>query len=119
MVALMVDLGPHHLPATMPSPWPLSSAPATPGAAAVYMSNQPVAPVRQALAATNNVANIVPPQAFEVASPKSTRWAMASPWASRPALTAAPSKLAHAAHIGNVYINRNQIGAVMGVQLMA
>ena len=41
---------------------------------------------------------------------------MASRSASRPASTAAPRRWPRAAHVGNVYVNRNMIGAVVGVQ---
>ena len=49
-------------------------------------------------------------------SRRSTRSATASRSASRPASTAARSASPQAARVGNVYVNRNMIGAVVGVQ---
>jgi len=93
-------------------------------------------------AAIESVANLVPPQAFEVASIADLRQEIFGPvlhivrWQGDPQavlaqinalgygltlgiqtrIDARALALAHAAHIGNVYINRNQIGAVVGVQ---
>jgi RHH-type proline utilization regulon transcriptional repressor/proline dehydrogenase/delta 1-pyrroline-5-carboxylate dehydrogenase len=118
-----------------------------------YMKNQPVAQVNTAQEATQQIANLIPPQAFEVASISDLKQEIFGPvlhvvrWKGDPlkvieqinalGSSAAPGgtspgygltigiqtridsraqQLAHAAHIGNVYINRNQIGAVVGVQ---
>jgi len=107
----------------------------------------------QAPAATSKVANLIAPQAFEVANISDLKQEIFGPvlhivrWTGDPlkvieqinalGSSAAPGgatpgygltigiqtridsraqALAHAAHIGNVYINRNQIGAVVGVQ---
>ena len=93
-------------------------------------------------AATESIANRIPPQAFEVASIGDLRQEIFGPvlhivrWQGDPQAVLAQINalgygltlgiqtridsralaLAHAAHIGNVYINRNQIGAVVGVQ---
>ena len=40
---------------------------------------------------------------------------MVSPWGFTPALTIAFERIAARAHVGNLYVNRNQIGAVVGV----
>jgi len=96
----------------------------------------------KALTATNKVANLIAPQAFEVSSISDLKAEIFGPvlhivrWKGDPLAVIAQinalgygltmgiqtridsraQQLAHAAHIGNVYINRNQIGAVVGVQ---
>jgi RHH-type proline utilization regulon transcriptional repressor/proline dehydrogenase/delta 1-pyrroline-5-carboxylate dehydrogenase len=93
-------------------------------------------------AATSKVANLIPPQAFEVAQISDLKQEIFGPvlhivrWTGDPLkvieqinalgygltigiqtrIDSRAQQLAHAAHIGNVYINRNQIGAVVGVQ---
>jgi len=95
-----------------------------------------------ALPATNKIANLITPQAFEVSSISDLKAEIFGPilhivrWKGDPLAVIAQvnalgygltmgiqtridsraQQLAHAAHIGNVYINRNQIGAVVGVQ---
>jgi RHH-type proline utilization regulon transcriptional repressor/proline dehydrogenase/delta 1-pyrroline-5-carboxylate dehydrogenase len=96
--------------------------------------------------ATQSIANLIPPQAFEVAAISDlkqeifgpvlhiVRWgsgALSDPQAVIAQINALgygltigiqtridsrAQALARAAHVGNVYINRNQIGAVVGVQ---
>ncbi|TXT38555.1 MAG: proline dehydrogenase / delta 1-pyrroline-5-carboxylate dehydrogenase [Comamonadaceae bacterium] len=106
------------------------------------MKNQPVAQVEQAKSAIKQIANMIPPQAFEVASISDMKAEIFGPvlhvvrWKGDPLavieqinalgygltigiqtrIDSRAQQLAHAAHIGNVYINRNQIGAVVGVQ---
>ncbi|WP_180126005.1 L-glutamate gamma-semialdehyde dehydrogenase [Rhodoferax sp. BLA1] len=93
-------------------------------------------------AATSKVANLIAPQAYEVANISDLKQEIFGPvlhivrWTSDPLkvieqinglgygltigiqtrIDSRAQALAHAAHIGNVYINRNQIGAVVGVQ---
>ena len=88
------------------------------------------------------VANLIPPQVFEVNSVADLRQEIFGPvlhivrWRGDPLkvidainalgygltlglqtrIDSRALALAHAAHVGNVYINRNQIGAVVGVQ---
>jgi RHH-type transcriptional regulator, proline utilization regulon repressor / proline dehydrogenase / delta 1-pyrroline-5-carboxylate dehydrogenase len=102
--------------------------------------------VKQSSGATDSIANLMPPAAFEVAGLADVkdeifgpvlqivRWgsgALATPEAVMAQISALgygltlgiqtridsrAQALAAAAHIGNVYINRNMIGAVVGVQ---
>jgi len=118
-----------------------------------YIKNHALAPADKGQAAINNMANLIAPQAFEVAQISDLKEEIFGPvlhivrWGGDPlkvieqinalGSTAAPGgatpgygltigiqtridsraqQLARAAHIGNVYINRNQIGAVVGVQ---
>jgi RHH-type proline utilization regulon transcriptional repressor/proline dehydrogenase/delta 1-pyrroline-5-carboxylate dehydrogenase len=107
-----------------------------------FTKNPPVARVNTAQAATQQIANLIPPQAFEVASISDLKQEIFGPvlhivrWKGDPLavveqinalgygltigiqtrIDSRAQQLAHAAHIGNVYINRNQIGAVVGVQ---
>ncbi|MEO6626029.1 MAG: L-glutamate gamma-semialdehyde dehydrogenase, partial [Burkholderiaceae bacterium] len=93
-------------------------------------------------AGNTRLANLLPPQAFEVQSVADLRQEIFGPvlhvlrWSGDPAQVIAQinalgygltigiqtridsraQALARAAHVGNVYINRNQIGAVVGVQ---
>jgi len=95
-----------------------------------------------AQAATKTVANLITPHAFEVANIADVKAEIFGPvlqvvrWGGEPAdvinqvnalgygltlgiqtrIDSRAQALAHAAHIGNVYINRNMIGAVVGVQ---
>jgi RHH-type proline utilization regulon transcriptional repressor/proline dehydrogenase/delta 1-pyrroline-5-carboxylate dehydrogenase len=106
------------------------------------IKNQPVAHTNIASTAAQNIANLIPPQAFEVASISDLKQEIFGPvlhvvrWKGDPLkvieqinalgygltigiqtrIDSRAQQLAHAAHIGNVYINRNQIGAVVGVQ---
>ena len=103
-------------------------------------------PVKTAQAASNSIANLITPHAFEVRSIADVgqeifgpvlhivRWgsgALSDPQAVIDQINALgygltigiqtridsrAQALARAAHVGNVYINRNQIGAVVGVQ---
>ena len=101
-----------------------------------------LAPVESAQAATKIVANLIAPHAFEVANISDVKSEIFGPvlqlvrWGGDPAdviaqvnalgygltlgiqtrIDSRAQALAHAAHIGNVYINRNMIGAVVGVQ---
>ena len=96
----------------------------------------------RALVAISNVANLIRPQAFEVASIADLKAEIFGPvlhivrWGGDPLavieqinalgygltigiqtrIDSRAQQLARAAHVGNVYINRNQIGAVVGVQ---
>ncbi len=105
-------------------------------------SNQPLAVVQQAQAAINKTANLIAPQAFEVKAISDLTQEIFGPvlhivrWRGDPLgviaqinalgygltigiqtrIDSRAQQLARAAHIGNVYINRNQIGAVVGVQ---
>ena len=107
-----------------------------------FIKNQPVAIEEHAQIAINNIANLIPPQAFEMASIADLTQEIFGPvlhivrWRGDPLavieqinalgygltigiqtrIDSRAQQLAHAAHIGNVYINRNQIGAVVGVQ---
>jgi RHH-type proline utilization regulon transcriptional repressor/proline dehydrogenase/delta 1-pyrroline-5-carboxylate dehydrogenase len=101
-----------------------------------------LAPVDNAQPAIKSVANLIAPHAFEVARIADVRFEIFGPvlqvvrWGGEPAdviaqvnalgygltlgiqtrIDSRAQALAHAAHIGNVYINRNMIGAVVGVQ---
>ena len=101
-----------------------------------------VAPAEQALAATHSIANLIAPHAFEVARIADVKAEIFGPvlqvvrWTGEPSeviaqinalgygltlgiqtrIDSRAQALAHAAHVGNVYINRNMIGAVVGVQ---
>ena len=101
-----------------------------------------LAPVEYAQEATKLVANLIAPHAFEVANISDVKFEIFGPvlqvvrWGGDPAeaiaqvnalgygltlgiqtrIDSRAQALAHAAHIGNVYINRNMIGAVVGVQ---
>jgi RHH-type proline utilization regulon transcriptional repressor/proline dehydrogenase/delta 1-pyrroline-5-carboxylate dehydrogenase len=101
-----------------------------------------VAPAERAQAATKSVANLIAPHAFEVARIADVKAEIFGPvlqvvrWGGDPAdvinqvnalgygltlgiqtrIDSRAQALAHAAHTGNVYINRNMIGAVVGVQ---
>jgi RHH-type proline utilization regulon transcriptional repressor/proline dehydrogenase/delta 1-pyrroline-5-carboxylate dehydrogenase len=107
-----------------------------------FTKNQPAAQTNTASTAAQNIANLIPPQAFEVASISDLKQEIFGPvlhvvrWKGDPLkvieqinalgygltigiqtrIDSRAQQLAHAAHIGNVYINRNQIGAVVGVQ---
>ena len=95
-----------------------------------------------AQAASNSVANQIAPHAFEVANIADVKAEIFGPvlqvvrWTGEPGdviaqinalgygltlgiqtrIDSRAQALAHAAHVGNVYINRNMIGAVVGVQ---
>jgi RHH-type proline utilization regulon transcriptional repressor/proline dehydrogenase/delta 1-pyrroline-5-carboxylate dehydrogenase len=99
-------------------------------------------PAESAQAATKNIANLIAPHAFEVARIADVKAEIFGPvlqvvrWSGDPTdviaqvnalgygltlglqtrIDSRAQALAHAAHIGNVYINRNMIGAVVGVQ---
>ena len=99
-------------------------------------------PVNASDVAIESIANLLPPQAFEIASIADLRQEIFGPvlhivrWKGDPQAVLAQINalgygltlgiqtridsralaLAHAAQVGNVYINRNQIGAVVGVQ---
>jgi RHH-type proline utilization regulon transcriptional repressor/proline dehydrogenase/delta 1-pyrroline-5-carboxylate dehydrogenase len=105
-----------------------------------------VAPVPHAKAATNSganpVANLIAPHAFEVKSIADVKAEIFGPvlqvvrWGGDPAdviaqinalgygltlgiqtrIDSRAQALAAAAHVGNIYVNRNMIGAVVGVQ---
>jgi RHH-type proline utilization regulon transcriptional repressor/proline dehydrogenase/delta 1-pyrroline-5-carboxylate dehydrogenase len=107
-----------------------------------FIENQPVVLMGRALEAANNVANLIAPQAFEVANIANLKAEIFGPvlhivrWGGDPLavieqinalgygltigiqtrIDSRAQQLARAAHVGNVYINRNQIGAVVGVQ---
>ncbi len=113
-----------------------------PGQTESYKQNMPPAQSDKALKATNTIPNLIPPHAFEVASISDLQEEIFGPvlhivrWSGDPLAVIAQinalgygltlgiqtridsraQQLARAAHIGNVYINRNQIGAVVGVQ---
>ncbi len=100
------------------------------------------APAEHAQPATQTIANLIPPHAFEVASIAQVKAEIFGPvlqvvrWSGEPSdvvqqinalgygltlgiqtrIDSRALALAHAAHVGNVYINRNMIGAVVGVQ---
>ena len=104
--------------------------------------NSPLAGVFNASTAINNRANIIPPAAFELNAIGDIGAEIFGPvlhvvrWGGDPAEVIAQINalgygltlgiqtridsralaLARAAHVGNVYINRNMIGAVVGVQ---
>ena len=95
-----------------------------------------------ALAATKNIANLISPHAFEVPSISAVKAEIFGPvlqvvrWDGNPEdviaqinalgygltlgiqtrIDSRAQALAAAAHVGNIYINRNMIGAVVGVQ---
>ena len=97
---------------------------------------------KRAYPATKIVANLIAPHAFEVASIADVKAEIFGPvlqvvrWGGDPAdvitqinalgygltcgiqtrIDSRAQALAHAAHVGNIYINRNMIGAVVGVQ---
>jgi RHH-type proline utilization regulon transcriptional repressor/proline dehydrogenase/delta 1-pyrroline-5-carboxylate dehydrogenase len=99
-------------------------------------------PVEPAQAATNAIANLIAPHAFEVASIAQVKAEIFGPvlqvvrWDGNPEdviaqinalgygltlgiqtrIDSRAQALASAAHVGNIYINRNMIGAVVGVQ---
>lgn len=99
-------------------------------------------PVITSDVAIESIANLLPPQIFEIASIADLRQEIFGPvlhivrWQGDPQVVLAQINalgygltlgiqtridsralaLAHAAQVGNVYINRNQIGAVVGVQ---
>ena len=101
-----------------------------------------LAPVNGAQTATQTIANMVSPQAFEVKAIADMQQEIFGPvlhivrWGGDPQavvdqindlgygltlgiqtrIDSRAQALARAAHVGNVYINRNQIGAVVGVQ---
>ncbi len=101
-----------------------------------------LAPVLPAQAAINKEANLMPPQAFEVKAIADLKQEIFGPvlhivrWTGDPQavieqinalgygltigiqtrIDSRAQALARASHVGNVYINRNQIGAVVGVQ---
>ena len=101
-----------------------------------------IAPVNGSQLATQSIANLVLPQAFEVAAIADLKHEIFGPvlhvvrWSGDPVavidqinalgygltlgiqtrIDSRAQQLAHAAHVGNVYVNRNQIGAVVGVQ---
>ncbi|APW41431.1 L-glutamate gamma-semialdehyde dehydrogenase [Rhodoferax saidenbachensis] len=105
-------------------------------------SKRLLAPAGIAQAATNSIANLIPPQAFEVPSIAAMQQEIFGPvlhivrWSGDPLavieqinalgygltigiqtrIDSRAQALARASHVGNVYINRNQIGAVVGVQ---
>ncbi len=98
--------------------------------------------VHHAQTATDSIANLISPQAFEVDSIADMQKEIFGPvlhvvrWSGDPMqvidqinalgygltlgiqtrIDSRAQALAHHAHVGNVYINRNQIGAVVGVQ---
>jgi RHH-type transcriptional regulator, proline utilization regulon repressor / proline dehydrogenase / delta 1-pyrroline-5-carboxylate dehydrogenase len=112
------------------------------GDAEKFITNQPVAHVEHAQVAIESIVNLISPQAFEVAHIADLQQEIFGPvlhivrWRGDPLavieqinalgygltigiqtrIDSRAQQLAHAAHIGNVYINRNQIGAVVGVQ---
>ncbi len=101
-----------------------------------------LAPVSSAQAAIKSIANLITPQAFEVRSIAEMKQEIFGPvlhivrWNGDPQdviaqinalgygltigiqtrIDSRAQALARASHVGNVYINRNQIGAVVGVQ---
>ncbi len=105
-------------------------------------SNRPPALAGQAKRAPDSIANLVPPLAFEVGSISEVKAEIFGPvlqivrWSGDPAaviaeintlgygltlgiqtrIDARAQALAAAAHVGNIYINRNMVGAVVGVQ---
>ena len=107
-----------------------------------FKENQPPAQSRQAQSAINSIPNLITPQAFEVQHISDLKDEIFGPvlhivrWGGDPhkviaqinalgygltlgiqtRIDSRAQALARAAHIGNVYINRNQIGAVVGVQ---
>ncbi|MDR3371022.1 L-glutamate gamma-semialdehyde dehydrogenase [Rhodoferax sp.] len=107
-----------------------------------YKENSLLAQDNKGQAATQSISNLIAPQAFEVAQIGDLKEEIFGPvlhivrWRGDPLAVIAQinalgygltigiqtridsraQQLARAAHIGNVYINRNQIGAVVGVQ---
>ncbi len=107
-----------------------------------FKQNQPPAQSRQAQSAMDSIPNLITPQAFEVQNISDLKDEIFGPvlhivrWGGDPRkvieqinalgygltlgiqtrIDSRAQALARAAHIGNVYINRNQIGAVVGVQ---
>ena len=105
-------------------------------------SNRPAAHAIHGRAAIDSIANLVPPSALEVAAIGAVRQEIFGPvlqivrWSGDPAavidqinalgygltlgiqtrIDARAQALAAAAQVGNVYINRNMVGAVVGVQ---
>ena len=103
---------------------------------------QAAKPLLQAAASTSTLPHLVAPQAFEVECIADLQQEIFGPvlhivrWSGDPLdviaqinalgygltigiqtrIDSRAQALAHAAHVGNVYINRNQIGAVVGVQ---
>ena len=103
---------------------------------------QAAKPLLQAAAGTSTLPHLVAPQAFEVECIADLQQEIFGPvlhivrWSGDPLdviaqinalgygltigiqtrIDSRAQALAHAAHVGNVYINRNQIGAVVGVQ---
>ena len=105
-----------------------------------------VAHTERAQAATDSIANLIPPTAFEVASLREVKDEIFGPvlqivrWGSgalktpeavieqinalgygltlgiQTRIDSRAQALADAAHVGNIYVNRNMIGAVVGVQ---
>ena len=118
----------------------LALRPGPAGAAAGPATDRPVAELPGA--APLRTRNLVPPQAFEVQAISDLRQEIFGPvlhivrWSGDPQdviaqinalgygltigiqtrIDSRAQALARAAHVGNVYINRNQIGAVVGVQ---
>jgi RHH-type proline utilization regulon transcriptional repressor/proline dehydrogenase/delta 1-pyrroline-5-carboxylate dehydrogenase len=110
--------------------------------AEINIKNRPLAHVGKAQVATKEIANLLMPQAFEVSCISDMKAEIFGPvlhvvrWRGDPLavieqinalgygltlgiqtrIDSRAQQLARAAHIGNVYINRNQIGAVVGVQ---
>jgi len=109
---------------------------------AKYMEKVPLALIDKGQEATISMANLIAPQAFEVPHISDLKEEIFGPvlhivrWGGDPLKVIAQinelgygltlgiqtridsraQALAQAAHIGNIYINRNQIGAVVGVQ---
>jgi RHH-type proline utilization regulon transcriptional repressor/proline dehydrogenase/delta 1-pyrroline-5-carboxylate dehydrogenase len=107
-----------------------------------YEQKQLLAPVNSAQAAIKSIVNLIPPQAFEVRAIADLKHEIFGPvlhivrWSGDPQavieqinalgygltlgiqtrIDSRAQALARAAHVGNVYVNRNQIGAVVGVQ---
>ena len=103
---------------------------------------QPLLPPAPLNPSASTMPNLLPPQAFEVARIADVRHEIFGPvlhivrWRGEPAeviaqinalgygltlgiqtrIDSRAQALARAAHVGNVYVNRNQIGAVVGVQ---
>ena len=105
-------------------------------------SKELLTPVHHAREALTTIANLIPPHAFEVSRISDLKEEIFGPvlhivrWSGDPLdvieqinalgygltigiqtrIDSRAQHLASAAHVGNVYINRNQIGAVVGVQ---
>ena len=101
-----------------------------------------LAPDQSTQIATKHIANLIAPHAFEVANITDVKAEIFGPvlqvvrWSGDPAdviaqinalgygltcgiqtrIDSRAQALAHSAHVGNIYINRNMIGAVVGVQ---